>query len=181
MIGLPKQKNNAKLGRTWHDKPWSFAQVIEAFLQCVHLTALWPRIPHSTKASKKLKLKNLNIVSVLVSNFQGQALNSFALQKKKHMLDTHKKILFGKLTCPLKVNGWKIYFLLKQSLSRGTCFSSCSGVYNKQHNSTTAETALSMRPCTRLTNFVARLVCLFTTWDDISDDRWWSVCRVDRV
>lgn len=79
----PKTKNNAKLGRTWHDKPWSFAQVIEAFLQCVHLTAPWPRIPHSTKASKKLKLKNLNIVSVLVSNFQGQALNSFVTKKRK--------------------------------------------------------------------------------------------------
>lgn len=81
MIGLPKQKNNAKLGRAWHDKPWSFAQVIEAFLQCVHLTALRPRIPHSTKASKKLKLKNLNIVSVVVSKFQGQALNSFVTKK----------------------------------------------------------------------------------------------------
>ena len=25
----------------------------------------------------------------------------------------------GKLTCPLKINGWKIYFLLKSSLFRG--------------------------------------------------------------
>ena len=128
MIGLPKQKNNAKLGRTWHDKPWSFAQVIEAFLQCVHLTALWPRIPHSTKASKKLKLKNLNSVSVLVTKFQGQALNS-SVTKKKHVRYSQKKLLPGKLTCPLKINGWKIDFLLKQSLSRGTCFSSCSGFF----------------------------------------------------
>ena len=29
------------------------------------------------------------------------------------------EFLPGKLTCPLKINGWKMYFLLKQSLFRG--------------------------------------------------------------
>ena len=51
----------------------------------------------------------------------------------------------------------------------------------QQHNSPTAETALSMRPCTRLTNFVARLVCLFTTWDDGCHGPDDGACRVDRV
>ena len=32
------------------------------------------------------------------------------------------QILPKKLTCPLKINGWKMYFLLKQSLFRGPCW-----------------------------------------------------------
>lgn len=43
--------------------------------------------PQKTEAEKP---KNLNIVSVLVSKFQGQALNSF-LNKKKHFRYSQKK------------------------------------------------------------------------------------------
>ena len=32
-----------------------------------------------------------------------------------------KLILPGKLTCPLKINGWKMHSLLNLSLFRGTC------------------------------------------------------------
>ena len=41
------------------------------------------------------------------------------VRQKSSQQTCANKILPGKLTCPLKINGWKMYFLSKQSFFRG--------------------------------------------------------------
>ena len=43
----------------------------------------------------------------------------FQLKKLVFDFQTLNPVPSGKLTCPLKIHGWKMYFLLKQSLFRG--------------------------------------------------------------
>ena len=50
-----------------------------------------------------------------------------AINKVKHEM----MALTGKLTCPLKIHGWKMYFLLNQSFFRGDILVFVGGVTKK--------------------------------------------------
>ena len=54
-------------------------------------------------------------------------LRSYKSIRPTFLLELDHNILPGKLTCPLKINGWKMHFLLKLSLFRGhVSFQGCT-------------------------------------------------------
>ena len=68
---------------------------------------------------KGIFFKNLDVPFPWLGIYRGMIYYRFTLVQVPYGM-LQKLILPGKLTCPLKINGWKMHSLLKLSLFKGT-------------------------------------------------------------